>query len=110
MEKFEEFFGAGNVDAAPLPEILFSLTLKDNFDPPQGAGGKRLHATLTTRKLAPGNEIVMQVPMRNGVTEKWDASANGPLASREVPVSRPARLVGYDSCHRPAVKLLRAAL
>jgi hypothetical protein len=29
-----EFFGAGRYATIPRPEILFSLALEDNFDPP----------------------------------------------------------------------------
>jgi hypothetical protein len=35
----KNFSGRGYVDAASRPEILFSLTLKDNFDPPSWATG-----------------------------------------------------------------------
>jgi hypothetical protein len=34
LSEAKKFSGRGNVDAVPRPEILFSLSLKDNFDPP----------------------------------------------------------------------------
>jgi hypothetical protein len=36
FERSERFTGRGNAAAVPRPEILFSLSLKDNFDPPKG--------------------------------------------------------------------------
>jgi hypothetical protein len=32
----KNFSGRGDIGGVPRPEILFSLPLKDNFDPPRG--------------------------------------------------------------------------
>jgi hypothetical protein len=37
----KSFSGRGIVEAAPLPEIFLSLTLKNDFDPPSRGGWKK---------------------------------------------------------------------